>query len=38
MNIRSKISDYEENKEDVEKWLLSKGEDKYSKILHMVEQ
>ena len=37
MNIKDKISDYGKNKDDIEKWLSVKGEDKYAVFLRMLE-
>lgn len=36
MGIRDEISDYEENKTDIEKWLHVKGEEKYTAFLNML--
>ena len=36
-DIRDKISDYEENRDEIEKWLSVKGEGKYSVFLNILE-
>ncbi len=38
MNIRDLFVDYEENKEEIEKWLSVKGESKYLLYLKMIEE
>ncbi|MDR1748870.1 MAG: hypothetical protein LBR47_07405 [Spirochaetaceae bacterium] len=36
MNIRAEIVDYEQDKDEIEKWLRVKGEDKYFRFLTIV--
>ena len=38
MGIRDEISDYKENKDEVEKWLHVKGEEKYTVFLNVLKE
>ncbi|ULQ58533.1 hypothetical protein K7I13_08090 [Brucepastera parasyntrophica] len=38
MSIREEIIDYDKNKEEIEKWLFVKGEDKYAEFLKIIKE